>query len=200
MKETDDDDWIIAFLMSDNFDSVFHAEVLGTVSVHGLSSNWDLSLDEGLDKGGDFGQDEGLEAVGVTVTVEAGVQGQLALLASGGELLAVLSRDQVQELLGLVAAGTNMDGKSRDWEAGKWQSALGHLNIDLGSNRESFQDLGIKVNLDLGTLLGHNRVGVDGECPWVDEAVVFESWASLEVGLGHGNGCKGKNNGEGLHL
>ena len=104
--------------MGDNSDSVLHAEVLGAVGVGGLGGDLDVSAEEGLDDEGDAGQDEGLGAVGVLVAVEAGVEGKAAGLSLGGELLAVLGGDQGQEVLGVVAAGANVDGEAWDLKGG----------------------------------------------------------------------------------
>merc|ERR1711970_1262133 len=105
-----------------------------------------------------------------------------------------------QEVLGLVAAGSNVDGESRHWEAGKGDSALDHLEINFGSHWEGLKDGSIKVDGDRGALLGHHRVGVDAQFPGVDKAVVLEAWASIKVGLGHCHGHQGKNQSEGFHL
>jgi len=170
------------------------------VSVDGLGFDGDVSTEEWPDDEWDVGQDEGLEAVGVMVTIESGVEGKAAGLAFWGELLAVFGGDQGQEVLGIVVAGTNVDGEAGDWEAGKWETVLDHLDVNLGTHGQLLEDFGVKVNLDLGSLLGHNGVWVQGQGPWVDIAVILESWAGLEVGLGGGHGGQGKNQGKSLHL
>ena len=103
-------------LMGDNFESVLDAEVLCSVIEHGLSLNGDLSWEEWLDDGGDLWEDQGLGAVGVLVSVESGVKGEGAGLASWGEGFAVLGGDQSQKVIGVVLAGSDADGKSRDLE------------------------------------------------------------------------------------
>merc|ERR1711972_563522 len=155
---------------------------------------------KGFDDEWDGGEDEGLGAVGVAVAVEAGVEGKAAGLAGRRELLAVLGGDQSQKVLGLVAAGANVDGQSGDWEAGKWDSVLDHLEVNLGSDGQGLEDLSAEVDGHRGALLGHDGVGVDGQLPRVHIAVVLKAWASLEVGLGHCHGHQGKNQGEGFHL
>merc|ERR1711872_1204082 len=99
--------------------------------------------EEWLDDGGDLWEDQGLGAVGVLVSVESGVKGEGAGLASWGEGFAVLSGDQSQKVIGVVLAGPDADGKSREWEA---DSVLLELDVEVGSDWQGLEDRGVEVD------------------------------------------------------
>merc|ERR1711972_1060885 len=90
--------------------------------------------------------DQRLGAVGVLVSVESGVEGEGAGLASGGEGFAVLGGDQSQKVIGVVLAGSDADGKSRDWEAWEGDSVLLELDVEVGSDWQGLEDRGVEVD------------------------------------------------------
>merc|ERR1712243_37437 len=189
-------------LFSDNVEDVISTQDVATNDVE-VDSDGDVTPDEGLDDFWDVRDGQGDGARGIKVTVLAGVQGQSLGLTSWGELSPQISRDNVQQSLSLIGAGSNLEGEISNSHAWKGDSLLDHLEVQGGSLRESLDDVSVEVDHDLSVLLGLDGIGPDVEGVCADILGIVLSGAVGEVGaIGKGQGQGGGEDSEsnkGLH-
>jgi len=187
-------------LSSCDVDGVLDADDLCSV-LDDLGLDGEVAAEDGDEDAGDVRDGDGGEAVGVAVAVEAGLERQLA---SGlGVLVTPLLGQQVQNLLAVERTGAKLDGKSGNSDTWQWYAALVHGDLDGVSDLQSLDEIDVKVNVDLLSFFGHQRVGADADVDGIDPGVVAEAGASLEIGVSLGQGHKAGENDEGdkgLHL
>merc|ERR1719370_2132888 len=112
-------------------------------------------------------------------------------------------RDNIQQSLSLIGAGSNLEGEVSNGHARKGDSLLDHLEVQGGSLREGLDDVSVEVDHDFSVLLGLDGIGLDVEGVCADIFGIVLSGAVGEVGaIGKGQGQGGGEDSEsnkGLH-